>query len=99
MLATPYSLDYDLMLLAPAIAFLAADGLARGFAPWEKTALALAVDRAADRALGARKPTLIPLAVPLMLRRLSRFCCIAPCAETGGAPRLAGVLPARSALK
>ena len=26
LLATPYSLDYDLMLLAPAIAFLAADG-------------------------------------------------------------------------
>ena len=33
MLATPYSLDYDLMVLAPAIAYLAADGLARGFAP------------------------------------------------------------------
>ena len=39
-LATPYSLDYDMMVLAPAIAFLAADGLARGFGPWEKTALA-----------------------------------------------------------
>jgi hypothetical protein len=40
-LATPYSLDYDLMVLAPAIAYLAADGMARGFLPWEKTALAL----------------------------------------------------------
>jgi hypothetical protein len=39
-LATPYSLDYDLMLLAPAIAFLAADGMSHGFAPWEKTMLA-----------------------------------------------------------
>ena len=39
-LATPYSLDYDLMLLAPAIAFLAADGITRGFAPYEKTVLA-----------------------------------------------------------
>ncbi len=39
-LATPYVLDYDLMLLAPAIAFIAADGVARGFAPWEKTLLA-----------------------------------------------------------
>jgi alpha-1,2-mannosyltransferase len=39
-LATPYSLDYDLMVLAPAIAFLALDGLARGFCPYEKTALA-----------------------------------------------------------
>jgi len=40
-LVTPYSLDYDLMLLAPAIAFLASDGLSRGFGPWEKTALAV----------------------------------------------------------
>ncbi len=40
LLATPYSLDYDMMVLAPAIAFLAADGLQRGFAPWEKSALA-----------------------------------------------------------
>ena len=39
-LATPYTLDYDMMVLAPAIAFLAADGMARGFGPWEKTALA-----------------------------------------------------------
>ena len=31
------------MVLAPAIAFLAIDGLARGFAPWEKSALALAL--------------------------------------------------------
>jgi glycosyl transferase family 87 len=40
-LATPYSLDYDMMVLAPAIAFLAADGMTRGFGPWEKSALAL----------------------------------------------------------
>jgi len=40
-LATPYSLDYDLVVLAPAIAFMAAEGLERGFAFWEKTALAL----------------------------------------------------------
>lgn len=39
-LATPYSLDYDLMLIAPAIAFLAADAVRRGAAPWEKTLLA-----------------------------------------------------------
>src|SRR4029079_18873141 len=39
-LATPYSLDYDLMLLAPAIAFLAADGMQRGFLPWQKSLLA-----------------------------------------------------------
>ena len=37
---TPYVLDYDLMVMAPAIAFLAVHGIARGFLPWEKTALA-----------------------------------------------------------
>ena len=52
-LATPYSLDYDLMLLAPAIAYLALDGWARGFAPWRENDFGGAVDRAADRALGA----------------------------------------------
>jgi hypothetical protein len=39
-LATPYVLDYDLMALAPAIAFMVAHGLARGFKDWEITALA-----------------------------------------------------------
>jgi len=40
LLATPYILDYDLVAAAPAIAFLVAHGLARGFLPYEKTALA-----------------------------------------------------------
>jgi alpha-1,2-mannosyltransferase len=40
LLATPYSLDYDMTALAPAIAFLAVHGLHHGFAPYEKTALA-----------------------------------------------------------
>ena len=40
LLATPYLMDYDLMALAPALAFLAADGLKRGFAPYEKSILA-----------------------------------------------------------
>jgi hypothetical protein len=39
-LGTPYSLDYDMVLLAVAIAFLAADGLAHGFRPYEKSLLA-----------------------------------------------------------
>jgi alpha-1,2-mannosyltransferase len=39
-LATPYSLDYDLVVMGPALAFLAAYGLKRGFLPYEKTALA-----------------------------------------------------------
>lgn len=40
LLATPYSLDYDMMVLAPAIAFLVGHGAARGFVAWEKSAVA-----------------------------------------------------------
>lgn len=65
-LATPYSLDYDLMLLAPAIAFLAAGGMQRGFAPWEKTLLA-ALWLVPLLTRSVAEATLIPLAVPLML--------------------------------
>jgi alpha-1,2-mannosyltransferase len=42
LLVTPYLLDYDLVVLGPAIAFLAADGMKRGFTPYEKSALAFA---------------------------------------------------------
>jgi alpha-1,2-mannosyltransferase len=65
-LATPYTLDYDMMVLAPAIAFLAADGMARGFGPWEKTALA-ALWLAPLVARTVPQATLIPLGVPAML--------------------------------
>jgi hypothetical protein len=65
-LATPYTLDYDMMVLAPAIAFLAADGMARGFGPWEKTALA-ALWLVPLVARTVPQVTLIPLGVPAML--------------------------------
>lgn len=42
LLATPFLLDYDLMLLAIPMAWLAGEGVKTGFRPWEKTALALA---------------------------------------------------------
>jgi alpha-1,2-mannosyltransferase len=65
LLATPYGLDYDFVALAPAIAFLAADGLARGYAPWEKSALAfLWLMPFAARTIAEQ--TLIPLGVPAM---------------------------------
>jgi alpha-1,2-mannosyltransferase len=65
-LATPYSLDYDLMVLAPAIAFLTLDGLERGFGPYEKTALAfLWVVPLVAR--GFAQVTFIPLGVIAML--------------------------------
>jgi hypothetical protein len=69
-LATPYVLDYDLMLLAPAIAFLAADGAQRGFGPYEKTALA-ALWLVPLVARTVALATLVPLAVPVMLLALA----------------------------
>lgn len=39
LLSTPYLLDYDLVVMGPAIAFFAAHGLQRGFLPYEKTLL------------------------------------------------------------
>jgi len=65
-LATPYTFDYDMMVLAPAIAFLAADRLARGFGPYEKTALA-AIWLMPLFARSIAHLTLIPLGVLMML--------------------------------
>lgn len=39
LLVTPYALDYDLMILGLAIAWMAAHGLKHGFLAWEKSAL------------------------------------------------------------
>lgn len=65
-LATPYTFDYDMMVLAPAIAFIARDGSSRGFAPWEKTALA-ALWLVPLVARSFAYVTFIPLGVPTML--------------------------------
>ncbi|MBK9082231.1 MAG: DUF2029 domain-containing protein [Rhizobiales bacterium] len=40
LLMTPYCMDYDMMLLGPALAMAVAHGFERGFRPWEKTMLA-----------------------------------------------------------
>jgi alpha-1,2-mannosyltransferase len=65
-LATPFSFDYDLVVLAPAIAFFAVHGAAHGFGRFTKTALAVLwiVPSFARMIAGA---TLIPLTVPAML--------------------------------
>jgi len=39
LLITPYVLDYDLVVLAICITFLASNGMKQGFLPWEKTLL------------------------------------------------------------
>jgi hypothetical protein len=66
LLASPFSLDYDLMVLAAAIAFLAMNGLRHGFAPWEGTALAALwlVPLVARAVAGA---TLVPIGLLAML--------------------------------
>jgi len=65
-LATPYTFDYDLMVLAPAIGFMAIDGYARGFGPFEKTTLALLwLMPLVARSIA--HVTFIPIGVPLMI--------------------------------
>jgi len=41
LLSTPYVLDYDLVALAPALAFMLSHGREHGFRPWQKTGMAL----------------------------------------------------------
>jgi Glycosyltransferase family 87 len=85
LLATPYSLDYDLMALAPAIAFWAGDGLSRGFRPWEKTLLAaLWIVPLIARNVAAA--TLIPLTAPLLFAAFALLLHRA--AAESGAPLL-----------
>ena len=84
-LATPYSLDYDMMVLAPAIAFLGADGVRRGFAPWEKSILA-ALWLVPLIARSVAEATLIPLGVPAML---ATFLLLLWRARPEGMPRAA----------
>lgn len=55
-----------MMVLAPAIAFLAAHGFARGFRPWEKTTLA-ALWLAPLVARSVTQATLVPFGVAAML--------------------------------
>jgi hypothetical protein len=60
LLTTPYCLDYDLMVLAPAIALLGAQGLEFGFRPWEKSLLFL-LWVVPILARGVAAATLVPL--------------------------------------
>jgi len=90
-LATPFSLDYDLMLLAPAVACLAAEGFARGFAPWEKSLLAvLWIVPLIGR--GIAESTLIPLAVPAMLAAFA--LSLHRAMSESSTPRASGILSA-----
>jgi alpha-1,2-mannosyltransferase len=93
-LATPFVLDYDLMLLAPVIAWLAARGLRNGALPWERIALAAAcLDPLIARVAGQYThimltPAIIVVLLALILRRIR--------AEAACNPQdLAGLAPGR----
>jgi hypothetical protein len=89
LLATPYSLDYDLMLVAPAIAYLAREGMVRGFAPYQKTILAtLWIVPLVARSIP--EATAIPLAVPSML--VAFAVMLHRAMKEAGADRASGVL-------
>jgi hypothetical protein len=90
LLATPYSLDYDLMVLAPAIAYLSADGIARGFGAYEKSILA-GLWTVPLVARSIPQATLIPLAVPMML--LALIFLLHRAKNECGAPRLWNLTP------
>lgn len=95
MLATPYALDYDMMLLAVALAFLAASGLARGFAPYEISALAM-LWLVPLVARSCAEWTLVPLGVIAMLLV---FALILRRALTEAAPETSGWISAQLPIK
>jgi alpha-1,2-mannosyltransferase len=74
MLASPYGYDYDMMILAPAIAFLASDAMSQGWRPWEKTLLA-ALWLMPIVARGIALATFIPLGVVTMIAVYIAILC------------------------
>jgi alpha-1,2-mannosyltransferase len=96
-LATPYSLDYDMMILAPGMAFFVVDTARRGFRPWEKTALAaLWVAPLVSRSVA--QVTLVPLGVPAMLAvffLLTRRAALDGSLPTAIAGQSSGMSPSR----
>jgi alpha-1,2-mannosyltransferase len=91
-LATPFVLDYDLMLLAPVIAWLAARGLRNGALPWERIALAAAcLDPLIARVAGQYThimftPAIIVVLLALILRRIRAEAACNPQDLVGLAP-------------
>lgn len=66
LIATPYALDYDLVVLGVGAAFLVADGRERGFLPYERSLIAL-VWAAPLFARQVAEVALIPLGLATML--------------------------------
>ncbi len=88
LLVTPYVLDYDMLLIAPAVAFLVARGLESGFRPYVKALLAAAwvaplLARAAAQFLH------LPLGLLVMLALFALACAERP-------PRVAEAQPPKA---
>ena len=82
LVATPYLFDYDLTLLGIGIAWLATEGIERGFLPFEKSALVLAwLAPIVDRNLG--KYALIPLSALLNIVLLAFITVLAARSQGG----------------
>src|SRR5271170_489244 len=92
LLATPYVFDYDMMALAPALAFLAARGLRDGFAPYEASILAVvwAAPLFARLVMGATT-------IPLGLMAIAALLAVSTWGGLGLSHRLAQAKPARAA--
>jgi hypothetical protein len=83
LLAPPYVVDYDLVILAPAMALLITQGAALGFRPYERTLLlAAAVTPLIARPVGAAAPLSLGL---LAMIALFAAICARAANETAGA--------------
>jgi alpha-1,2-mannosyltransferase len=74
LLSTPYVLDYDLVLLGPALAFVVSEKLEVGFRPWEKSLFAAVwITPLLTREVAS--VTLVPLGLCVMLTFLVKIVC------------------------
>ncbi len=88
LLASPFLLDYDLTLLAFPLAYLAREGLERGFAPFEKSVLVLAyLLPLASRILAGGLD--LPIAAPTIAATLYFVARRRPAAPAPAAPLIA----------
>jgi hypothetical protein len=88
LLASPFLLDYDLTLLAFPLAYLAREGLDRGFAPFEKSVLILAyLLPLASRILAGGLD--LPIAAPTIAATLYFVACRRPSGPATAAPLIA----------
>ncbi len=80
LLVTPYMMDYDLVILALPIAWIALEGRRSGFLPWEKSLLAFVwlLPLFASSLAGHAMIPLAPLAMLLLLADIARRAALSP---------------------